>query len=95
MVICPLLVGGDVIGTLNVGRMGGDEAHFTRDEFELVQLFAAQASIALGNAETHGAVMLQAEHDSLTGLRNHGAFQRELGDALLGRNGWATVRPRC
>ena len=83
MVICPLLVGGDVIGTLNVGRMGGDEAHFTRDEFELVQLFAAQASIALGNAETHGAVMLQAEHDSLTGLRNHGAFQRELGDALL------------
>ena len=23
--------------------------------------------------------MTQAEHDALTGLRNHGAFQRELG----------------
>ncbi len=44
-----------------------------------MQLFAAQASIALRNAEAHGAVMTQAEHDALTGLRNHGAFQRELG----------------
>ena len=82
MVVCPLIVGGDIIGTLNVGRMGGPEAHFSRDEFELVRLFAAQASIALGNAETHGAVVTQADHDALTGLRNHGAFQRDLGDAL-------------
>jgi len=79
MIVCPLLVGGEVIGTLNLARMGGDEAHFSRDEFELVQLFAGQASIALRNAEAHGAVMTQAEHDALTGLRNHGAFQRELG----------------
>ena len=57
--------------------MGDDESHFSQDEFELVQLFAAQASIALRNAEAHGAVMTQAEHDALTGLRNHGAFQRE------------------
>jgi diguanylate cyclase (GGDEF)-like protein/excisionase family DNA binding protein len=82
MVVCPLIVGGDIIGTLNVGRLGGDEAHFSRDEFELVQLFAAQASIALGNAETHGAVVTQADHDALTGLRNHGAFQRDLGEAI-------------
>ena len=61
--------------------MGDDESHFSQDEFELVQLFAAQASIALRNAEAHGAVMTQAEHDALTGLRNHGAFQRELGAA--------------
>ena len=59
--------------------MGATESHFSRDEFELVQLFAGQASIALRNAEAHGAVMTQAEHDALTGLRNHGAFQRELG----------------
>ena len=81
MIVCPLLVGGEVIGTLNIGRMGDDESHFSRDEFELTQLFAGQASIALRNAETHGAVVTQAEHDALTGLRNHGAFQRELGDA--------------
>jgi diguanylate cyclase (GGDEF)-like protein len=80
MIVCPLLVAGEVIGTLNMARMGGDESHFTQDEFELVQLFAAQASIGLRNAEAHGAVMTRAEHDSLTGLRNHGAFQRELGE---------------
>ncbi len=79
MIVCPLLIGGEVIGTLNVGRLGGAEAHYARDEFELVQLFAAQASIALRNAEAHGAVMTRAERDALTGLRNHGAFQRELG----------------
>ncbi len=79
MIVCPLLIGGDVIGTLNVARQGGAEAHYTRDEFELVRLFAAQASIALRNADAHGAVMTRAERDALTGLRNHGAFQRELG----------------
>ena len=40
----PLRVGGDVIGTLNVGRMGEAEAHFSANEFELVKLFAGQAS---------------------------------------------------
>ncbi len=78
MLVCPLFGAGDVIGTLNVARMG-EGSHFTQDEFELVQLFAGQASIALRNAEAHGAVMTQAEHDALTGLRNHGAFQREIG----------------
>ncbi len=82
MIVCPLLVAGEVVGTLNLARMGGDEAHFSRDEFELVQLFAAQASIALRNAETHGEVMTRAEHDALTGVRNHGAFQRELGERI-------------
>ena len=78
MIVCPLLVGGEVIGTLNLARMGEQEAHFSQDEFELVQLFAGQASIALRNAEAHGAVVTKAEHDALTGLRNHGAFQLEL-----------------
>lgn len=80
MIVCPLMVGGEVVGTLNVSRMGEAEAHFSHDEFELVQLFAAQASIALRNAETHGAMVVRADHDALTGLRNHGAFQRELGE---------------
>ena len=84
MIVCPLMVAGEVIGTLNVARMGTEEAHFSRDEFELAQLFAAQASIALRNAEAHGAVVTLADHDALTGLRNHGAFQRELG-ALIER----------
>jgi len=82
MIVVPLLVNGVAIGTLNIGRMGEAEAAFSDNEFELTQLFAGQASIALQNAETHGAVQVRADLDALTGLRNHGSFQRELGEAV-------------
>jgi diguanylate cyclase (GGDEF)-like protein len=82
IIVCPLLADGVVVGTLNISRLGEDRVPFSQDEFELVRLFAAQASVALRNAETHGAVRLAAEHDALTGLRNHGAFQRDLGIAV-------------
>jgi diguanylate cyclase (GGDEF)-like protein len=62
--------------------MGLEESHFSQNEFELTKLFAAQAAIALRNAETHGEVKVRAERDALTGLRNHGSFQRELGATL-------------
>ena len=78
MVIVPLMAEGEVLGTLNIGRMGTDEAHYSQNEFELTKLFAAQAAIALRNAEAHDEVKVQAERDALTGLRNHGSFQREL-----------------
>jgi diguanylate cyclase (GGDEF)-like protein len=87
MIVVPVRVAGEVVGTLNVGRMGGVEAHFSQNEFELVQLFAGQASLALENAEVHGAITVRAEHDALTGLRNHGAFQRELGQAVATAEG--------
>ncbi|HEY8437994.1 MAG TPA: diguanylate cyclase [Candidatus Limnocylindrales bacterium] len=87
MIVLPIRVAGDVVGTLNLGRMGGSEAYFSRNEFELAQLFAGQASLALENAEAHGAVTSRAEHDALTGLRNHGSFQRELGEAVAGAEG--------
>ncbi|MEA2517982.1 MAG: hypothetical protein QOF49_62, partial [Chloroflexota bacterium] len=87
MIVVPVRVAGDVVGTLNVGRMGGEEAYFSQNEFELVQLFAGQASLALENAEVHGAITVRAEHDALTGLRNHGAFQRELGQAVAAAEG--------
>jgi diguanylate cyclase (GGDEF)-like protein len=87
MIIVPLIVGGGVIGTLNVCRMGDAESHFNQNEFELTKLFAGQASIALENAEAHGAVKVRAEHDALTGLRNHGSFQRELGQAIASAEG--------
>jgi len=78
MVIVPLMADGEVLGTLNLGRMGGEEAHYSQNEFELTKLFAAQAAIALRNADAHDEVKVQAELDALTGLRNHGSFQREL-----------------
>jgi len=82
MVVVPLLADGEVLGTLNVGRMGGPEIHYSQKEFELTKLFAAQAAIALHNAEAHSVVKVQAERDALTSLRNHGSFQRELQDQL-------------
>ena len=82
VVVVPLLSEGVAIGALNVSRVGGSEVHFSASDFELVKLFAAQASIALRNADTHHAIRQQADTDALTGLGNHGAFQRELAGAI-------------
>jgi diguanylate cyclase (GGDEF)-like protein len=78
LIVVPLFVGGEVAGTLNVGRMGEQEAYFSAEEFELARLFAGQASIALRNAEALRAVAVRAETDALTGLRNRGAFDDQL-----------------
>ena len=77
LVVVPLRLKGDVVGTLNVGRMG-EAGHFSGQEFELVKLFAGQASIALANVEAHRALWTRAETDALTGLRNRGAFEQDL-----------------
>jgi len=82
--IVPLVADGQVLGVLNVSRVGGPEAHFSDIDFELIQLFAAQASIALSNADAHEALSQRAETDALTGLGNHGAFQRHLGELVDG-----------
>lgn len=82
LIVVPLIAEGEVLGTLNIGRMGESESHFSQNEFELTKLFAAQAAIALRNAETHGEVKVRAERDALTGLRNHGTFQGDLGAAM-------------
>ena len=78
IIVVPLRVHGEVVGSLNLTRVGGVEAHFGDHEFELSKLFASQASIALQNAETHLTVSSRADLDALTGLRNHGTFQRDL-----------------
>jgi diguanylate cyclase (GGDEF)-like protein len=78
IIVVPLRVHGEVVGSLNLTRVGGPEAKFTEHEFELSKLFASQASIALQNAETHLTVSSRADLDALTGLRNHGTFQRDL-----------------
>ena len=78
IIVVPLRVRGQVVGSLNLTRVGGPEAHFSEHEFELGKLFAGQASIALQNAEAHVTVASRADLDALTGLRNHGTFQRDL-----------------
>jgi len=69
------------IGVLTLERIGEGRV-FTDDEFELTQLFAAQASVALQNAEVHRAVRRRAQTDVLTGLLNHGTFGQQM-DALI------------
>lgn len=65
------------VGVLTLERMGS-ASPFDEREFELVQLFAAQVSIALRNAESFQAAEVRARTDGLTGLLNHGTFKEYL-----------------
>lgn len=82
LIVVPLISDGQVTGSMNVSRVGGPEVYFSETDFELVQLFAAQASVTLRNADEHHAMSMRAETDALTGLGNHGAFQRDLAAAI-------------
>lgn len=73
LIVAPLRSADRIQGLLTIERLGV-EARFSEEEFELVKLFAAHVSIALRNAETHRAVELRAETDTLTGLWNHGSL---------------------
>ena len=82
VIVVPLIADGEVLGVLSLARAGGPEVHFSEGDHQLVQLFAAQASIALRNADAHQAMSQRAETDALTGLGNHGAYQRDLTRAV-------------
>jgi len=53
MIIVPLASGDEVLGAMNIARSGGPEVAFTDADFELVQLFAAQAAVAIVNARLY------------------------------------------
>ncbi len=77
LIVVPLRSRGGAIGVLTIERLGVGNT-FSFDEFELVQLFAAQVSIALQNAEVFQAVQVRARTDGLTGLLNHATFEEWL-----------------
>jgi len=81
LVVVPLRGRDGAIGVLTLERLGLGIT-FTPDEFDLVQLFAAQVSIALQNAEVFRAVEIRAQTDDLTGLLNHGTFEDRLERAV-------------
>ena len=81
LICLPLRGRSGAIGILTLERVGEGRS-FSEQEFELAKLFAAQVSIAVQNAETHGAIARQAETDDLTGLGNHRSFRRALEDAV-------------
>ncbi len=86
----PLLGPRGASGVLTIERLG-TETRFSEEEFELVQLFAAQVSIALRNAEHFEAAEERARTDDLTGLLNHGAFKELLGRNVAARSSFGLV----
>ena len=79
VIMAPLAVGGEAFGLLGVGRYREDAAHFAWREFELVQLFANLAAIALQNARSYKEMLHLASSDGLTGVHNYRHFRETLG----------------
>jgi diguanylate cyclase (GGDEF)-like protein len=73
LIVVPLRGRHGAIGVLTIERLGAGNL-FAAEEFELVQLFAAQVSIAIQNAEVFRDVETRARTDGLTGLLNHATF---------------------
>jgi diguanylate cyclase (GGDEF)-like protein/excisionase family DNA binding protein len=90
LIVVPLRGRDGANGVLTLERIGL-EHRYTQDEFELVQLFAAQVSIALQNAEVHRAVEIRAQTDDLTGLLNHGTFQAYLRRSVDGHEPFSLI----
>jgi diguanylate cyclase (GGDEF)-like protein len=90
LICVPLRGRNKPIGVLTIERIGEGRL-FSDDEFELVQLFAAQAAIALQNAEVHLAVRRRAQTDVLTGLLNHGTFGQHMESLIAGAEPFSLV----
>jgi diguanylate cyclase (GGDEF)-like protein len=78
IVVVPLIVGDDVIGTLSVWREGGDRPSFAAEEAELIRRFATLAALAYANAQQRDRLMEQAMTDALTGVANRRHFHERL-----------------
>ncbi|MCJ7710919.1 MAG: diguanylate cyclase, partial [Chloroflexi bacterium] len=90
LIVVPLLGPEGAVGVLTLERMG-QETPFDEQEFELVQLFAAQVSIALRNAESFQAAEVRARTDDLTGLLNHGTFKDWLAQSVTAAEPFGVV----
>ncbi len=78
VILAPLAVGGEAFGLLGVGRYREDAERFGVREFELVQLFANLAAIALQNARSYKEMLHLASSDGLTGVHNYRHFRETL-----------------
>ncbi|MDQ2689987.1 MAG: GAF domain-containing protein, partial [Chloroflexota bacterium] len=61
IITVPLISGDEVIGAMNISRSGGTEVAFTDADFELLQLFAAQAAVAITNARLYKELRERAD----------------------------------
>ncbi len=82
LLVLPLLVKDEVIGTFTVAARGSGA--FPADRREMLGVVANQVAISLQNAGMVQALEEQATTDGLTGLVNHRTFQERF-SAMLGR----------
>ena len=81
MIAIPLVSREKVKGCLNIYRHG-ENASFTKEEFELAKRFSDAAALAIDNAKLLSILEQQALTDPLTGLYNHRHFQERLRSEL-------------
>jgi diguanylate cyclase (GGDEF)-like protein len=87
ILVAPLLVGGQVQGTLNMWREAQDTAFhddvlFRADEARLIERFASLAAMAYANSTQREQLRTQALTDELTGLYNRRHCETTLTSAL-------------
>jgi diguanylate cyclase (GGDEF)-like protein len=94
-VAVPLRGGSGILGVLVVTDRLGDVRTYVDDDVRLLETVAHHASVALQNGTLMDQLRHEALHDSLTGLPNRAALQRQLATALddvaEGRSPGATV----
>jgi diguanylate cyclase (GGDEF)-like protein len=83
LLIVPLLLGGEAIGTLGISRDEPGNPYVDEDK-HFLQSIADRCALAIANARLHQQVEAQARTDELTGLFNRRYFL-ELGERELNR----------
>ena len=83
MVVVPLVFEDEVLGVLEVSRLGLDR--FAHSDLRLLQIIGAQAAVALANARQVEELERRARTDGLTGLPNRALFIERVDQALARR----------
>ncbi len=79
MMTVPLMARGTAIGTLTLG-FAESGRRYTPFHLNLAQELCSRAALAVQNARLYQVALDQADHDPLTELLNHRAFQKKLED---------------
>jgi diguanylate cyclase (GGDEF)-like protein len=75
-IAAPLIAHGEIVGTLTA--YASHHRAFTEETQRLVRLYAAQAAIAIANAELHAETRRLARDDDLTGVLNRRSLLERL-----------------